>query len=107
LFAVWLQNAASNFEGCSKMTEQAQIAEKWLPKPDKRESPCAEKTEPLHEQLPKLREQIQPVDLSPITDRLDNIEAELKFLRSEKEEITKKQIEVLGLFALVLKKKAE
>ena len=89
------------------MTEQAQIAEKWLPKPDIQENPCTEKTETISEQLKKLREQIQPVDLSPITDRLDNIEAELKVLRSEKEEITKKQIEVLGLFALILKKKAE
>jgi len=72
-----------------------------------KKSPSAEKTESFSEQLKKLREQIQPVDLSPITDRLDNIEAELKVLRSEKEEITKKQIEVLGLFALILKKKAE
>ena len=86
------------------MTEHPSLEEA---KPEKSPSPCAEKTETIHEQLKKLREQIQPVDLSPVTDRLDNIEAELKVLRSEREEVNKAQLEVLRLFALVLKKKAE
>ena len=87
------------------MTEHPSLEESKPAEPKK--SPSAEKTESFSEQLKKLREQIQPLDLSPITNRLDNIEAEVKVLRSEREEVNKAQLEVLRLFALALKKRTD
>jgi len=40
----------------------------------KKPSPCAKKTLSIHEQLQKIREQLDPVDLSPLIARLEAIE---------------------------------
>lgn len=73
-------------------------------------SPCAKKTDTIHEQLRQLKEQvggIKTVDLSGVHERLDRIEVELTVLNSRKEEIDKRELEVLRLFALALEKDAE
>ena len=87
------------------MSNHPSLEEAKIEKPQN--SSSAEKTECYSVQIKKLREQIQPLDLSPITNRLDNIEAEVKVLRSEREEVNKAQLEVLRLFALVLKKRTD
>lgn len=61
------------------------------------------------ERLKTIEEQLNnvSVDLSPLTVKLDAIMAAVEVLNRGKEELTKKQTEVLGLFALALKQKVD
>ena len=87
------------------MTEHPSL-EQTAPKPSK----PAEKTESFSEQLKKLREQIQPVDLSPIMSKLENIEAELVGFKpyiEKKIELLDTELRIARMFEAFLKKKAE